>query len=226
MQILSQERINDNLSIKGNETLLIVNDLLYLKKNRKFAIAMKRKILGIDPGSNITGYTLLNDENGLISFMEGGVLKSEVKMEHLEKVKSIFRQISQLLDRIKPDIVAIEDPFFGKNVQSMLKLGRTQGVIIAAVIERDIPIYEYAPRRIKQSVTGRGSASKDQVAAMVRTILGHSFDDDALDVTDAAAIALAFLFTENNMLHEPIQTKSKKNSWSQFIRQNPERTNG
>lgn len=184
---------------------------------------MPTRILGIDPGSNVTGYSMIIDDNGLISLSDFGAIQSNPKSDHFEKVKFIFFKISELLDRLNPDILAIEDPFFGKNVQSMLKLGRTQGVIIAAAIQRNIPVYEYAPRRVKQSVTGRGSASKEQVAAMVKTILKDDFANQKLDVTDSAAIALAYVLSNPLLEGSKTEKSKKKNSWENFLAANPER---
>lgn len=184
---------------------------------------MPVRILGIDPGSNVTGYSMLLEDKGLVTLADFGAIQSVAKSEHFDKVKFIFSRVCALLDELKPDILAIEDPFYGKNVQSMLKLGRIQGVIIAAAIQRDITVFEYAPRRVKQSVTGRGSASKEQVAAMVKTILGNSFENQKLDVTDSAAIALAYVLSDPLAGERKNQKPGKKSSWEKFLAANPER---
>ena len=130
-----------------------------------------RIILGIDPGTNMMGYGLLHVQNNKPSLIALGVLNLSKYDDHALKLKKIFECMLGIIDQYLPDELSIEAPFFGKNVQSMLKLGRAQGVAIAAAVYRNIPITEYQPRKIKQAITGNGSASKEQVAAMLKSIL-------------------------------------------------------
>lgn len=128
-------------------------------------------ILGIDPGTTVTGYGLISVSGRSPSLITLGIIDLRKKEDHFRKIRTIFEETLGLIDRYHPDEFAIEAPFFGKNVQSMLKLGRAQGAAIAAALYRDLPVFEYAPRMIKMSITGRGQASKEQVASMLRTIL-------------------------------------------------------
>jgi crossover junction endodeoxyribonuclease RuvC len=131
----------------------------------------ERIILGIDPGTTVTGYGLIKVTGRNPSLITLGIIDLRKKEDHFKKIRTIFEQTLELIDHYHPDEFAIEAPFFGKNVQSMLKLGRAQGAAIAAALYRDLPVFEYAPRMIKVSITGRGQASKEQVAAMLKTIL-------------------------------------------------------
>ena len=131
----------------------------------------ERIILGIDPGTTITGYGILKINKKKPILMVMGIIKLQKLKDPYLKLQHIFERVLNLIDEFHPDELAIEAPFYGKNVQSMLKLGRAQGVAIAAALYRDMPIFEYAPRKIKMSITGRGSASKEQVAGMLQSIL-------------------------------------------------------
>ena len=134
----------------------------------------ERVILGIDPGTNILGYGIIRGSGkNSMKLVVLGVIELGKYGDHYLKLKAIYERVQMLVDQYLPDEVAIEAPFFGKNVQSMLKLGRAQGVAMAAVLSRSIPIFEYAPRKIKQSITGSGSASKEQVAIMLKTLLNE-----------------------------------------------------
>ena len=147
-----------------------------------------------------------------------GVLKLDKYESHYLRLRKIFERVTMLIDEYHPDELAIEAPFFGKNVQSMLKLGRAQGVAMAAALERDIPIFEYAPMKIKLSIVGNGEASKEQVAAMLQRLL-HIPDEQMppkLDATDALAAAMCHFYQGNNPLSE-----KKYNSWKDFIQKNP-----
>ena len=179
-----------------------------------------RIIMGIDPGTNVLGYAVLGVTGKQPEMMVMGVVELSRFESHYKRLHRIFERVSGLVSQYLPDELAIEAPFFGKNVQSMLKLGRAQGVAMAAALCRDIPIAEYAPLSIKQAVTGRGSASKEQVAAMLKHIL-HIPDDRMpalFDATDALAAALAH-FYETGKPSLPSGPKS----WEQFLRQNPDR---
>ncbi|MEA1886812.1 MAG: crossover junction endodeoxyribonuclease RuvC [Bacteroidota bacterium] len=175
-----------------------------------------RIILGIDPGTNITGYGaigIIKKEPEIISL---GVIELKKYSDHYLKLKHIFERTLGLIDEYKPDEMAIEAPFYGKNVQSMLKLGRAQGASIAAALHRSIPIFEYAPRKIKMSITGVGAASKEQVAAMLMNILKFKDMDIILDATDGLAAALCHFY----QINRPLSDKPY-NSWKDYLRKNP-----
>ncbi len=160
-----------------------------MKKNKK-----ERIILGIDPGTSITGYGLIKISGQDPELITIGSIDLSKYDDHYIKLKHIFDRTVGIIDEYHPDELAIEAPFYGKNVQSMLKLGRAQGAAIAAALSRSIPIFEYAPRKIKMSITGRGAASKEQVASMLMRILNFSKIEIKLDATDGlAAASLPFL---------------------------------
>ncbi|MFT5164986.1 MAG: crossover junction endodeoxyribonuclease RuvC [Saprospiraceae bacterium] len=182
-------------------------------------MSKSKRILGVDPGTNFLGYAVIQVEKNKIQLVKIGV----VKMGHLEtqqlKLKKIFERLQEIISSSSPDSMAIEAPFFGKNVQSMLKLGRAQGVAIAAGMTKEIDVTEYSPKKIKQSVTGNGNASKEQVAAMLETILKTKLDDQTLDATDALATAVCHHFQSSNVL-----SGGKKHSgWDSFAKDNPDR---
>ncbi len=176
-------------------------------------------ILGIDPGTNVLGYGLIHLTNNKLSLINFGVLKLDKLDNHPDKLKRIFDRIDAIIKEYKPDEMAIEAPFFGKNVQSMIKLGRAQGVCIAASLSNDVPFEEYTPRRIKQAITGNGNASKEQVASMLQTVLSFSELPKYLDATDGLAVAVCHHFSKGKGEHN----KSKGDSWSQFVKANPDR---
>lgn len=147
-----------------------------------------------------------------------GVLHLQKLTTHADKLKRIFERSLALIDEYKPDELAVEAPFFGKNVQSMLKLGRAQGVAIAAALYRDIPIYEYAPKKIKMSITGKGTASKEQVAAMLQSLLNIKELPKQLDATDGLAAAVCHFFQKG------VGNQEKSYSgWGSFLKNNPDR---
>lgn len=177
-----------------------------------------RIILGIDPGTIVMGYGILRIAGNTPKLDALGILQLNKYDDHYLRLHKIFERVTGLIDEYQPDELAIEAPFFGKNVQSMLKLGRAQGVAIAAALNKDLPIYEYAPLKIKMSITGNGKASKEQVAGMLQRYL-HISDDlmlPQLDATDGLAAALCHYFQTNN----PISEK-KYTSWKDFINKNP-----
>lgn len=181
-------------------------------------MSKERIILGIDPGTIIMGYGIIRIE-GKKPIMEAmGVLQLNKYEDHYVRLKKIFDRVLSLIDQYHPDELAIEAPFFGKNVQSMLKLGRAQGTAISAALSRDIPIFEYAPLKIKMSITGNGQASKEQVAGMLQRILHISKDNmlPQLDATDGLAAALCHFLQSNN----PVSDK-KYSGWKDFIAKNP-----
>lgn len=175
-------------------------------------------ILGIDPGTNIMGYALISITGSQIKLLSAGVLQLEKIKDHSLKLKRIFEKIVALIDEYHPDELAIEAPFFGKNVQSMLKLGRAQGVAIAAALHRQMPVYEYSPRKIKQSVTGRGAASKEQVAAMLQQQLGFEAPPKYLDATDALAAAVCHSY-QNKFTAKG----NNYSGWKSFVANNPDK---
>ncbi len=176
-------------------------------------------ILGIDPGTTVMGYGLIHIKKDQISMLNFGIIQLKKIQSHSDKLKRILDRLNGLILEFKPDEMAIEAPFFGKNVQSMLKLGRAQGVAIAASLNHDIPSEEYSPRRIKQSITGNGNSSKEQVAAMLQTILSMEEMPEYLDATDGLAVALCHHYSkgigENN--------KGRSSNWKGFIKSNPDR---
>lgn len=177
-------------------------------------------IMGVDPGTNVLGYGVLGVNGKTPQMIVMGVVELSKFESHYKRLHRIFERITGLVEQFLPDELAIEAPFYGKNVQSMLKLGRAQGVAMAAALCRDIPIFEYAPLSIKQAVTGRGSASKEQVASMLKHILSIKEEDmpNLLDATDALAAALAHFYTSSRP-----QLPKGPSSWEQFLRQNPDR---
>jgi crossover junction endodeoxyribonuclease RuvC len=180
--------------------------------------AEERIILGIDPGTNVTGYGVIKGSGTVPQLLALGSIDLSKLGDHYLKLKRIFDRTVELIEEYHPDELAIEAPFYGKNVQSMLKLGRAQGAAITAALSRSLPIFEYAPRKIKMSITGQGAASKEQVAAMLRNILKFKEEDIVLDATDGLAAALCHFYQTNN----PVSEKSY-NSWKDFINKNPKR---
>ena len=178
----------------------------------------ERIIIGIDPGTNVMGYGILQDLDNKPQLMAMGVLQLSKFENHYMRLYRIFERVQGLIDQYHPDEMAIEAPFFGKNVQSMLKLGRAQGVAMAAALSRDVPIAEYAPLKIKMSITGNGSASKEQVADMLKRMLHISEENmlPQLDATDGLAAALCHFFQTNRP-----QTEKTYTSWKDFMAKNP-----
>ncbi|MDD2965601.1 MAG: crossover junction endodeoxyribonuclease RuvC [Bacteroidales bacterium] len=184
----------------------------------------ERVILGIDPGTNIMGYGLINTTGNRMELITLGVIKLGAYEGQALKLRRIFERVLALIDQYHPDEVALEAPFFGKNVQSMLKLGRAQGVAMAAALYRDIPIEEYSPRKIKQAITGNGNASKEQVAIMLSRILTIDTEPQYLDATDGLAAAVCHFFQRGQTATAPPESKSKKvTGWARFLSENPDR---
>ena len=180
----------------------------------------ERVIMGIDPGTNVMGYGVIGVKGKKPEVVVMGVIQLSKFESHYKRLHRIYERVTGLVEQYLPDELAIEAPFFGKNVQSMLKLGRAQGVAMAAALCRDIPIAEYAPLSIKQSVTGSGSASKERVAEMLRHILKIPKENmpHLLDATDALAAALTHFYETQ----KPQISKGPK-SWAEFIAKNPDR---
>jgi len=181
--------------------------------------AVEKIILGIDPGSVIMGYALIKTENQKIEILEMGVLKLAKLDNPAERLKKIYNRVSALTKQYSPTSCALEAPFFGKNVQSMLKLGRAQGVAMAAAMQANIPVEEYSPKKVKQSVTGNGSASKEQVWQTVQQILKFKEQPKYLDATDALAVALCHHYQSQFR----VSGAKGGSSWDKFIKENPGR---
>lgn len=180
-------------------------------------MAGERIILGIDPGTNITGYGLIAIDGRSIRLIVLGVLKLNKYEDHMNRLTLIFNRIISLIEQHHPHEFAIEAPFYGKNVQSMLKLGRSQGVAIAAALSRSLPVYEYSPRKIKQSITGKGSASKEQVAAMLERLLQLKEAPETLDASDALAVAVCHYFQQGTTP----ENGNKYSGWKSYLAANP-----
>jgi crossover junction endodeoxyribonuclease RuvC len=154
----------------------------------------ERVIIGIDPGTSIMGYGVILEKGSKMELITLGIVRMDHLDDHFLKLQRIFEKTIVLIDEYKPDAMALEAPFYGKNIQVMLKLGRAQGVAMAAALSRNIPITEYAPRKIKQSITGNGSSSKEQVAAMLQRLLNFKETPEFLDATDGLAVAVCHSF--------------------------------
>lgn len=186
-------------------------------------------IIGIDPGTRITGYGLIRIRDKKPELVTCGVIRMERSyLSHADKLKRIFERILSIIDEFKPNVLAIEAPFYAKNVQAMLKLGRAQGVCIAAGMVRNLPIFEYAPRKVKSSVTGYGTASKEQVAGVLARILPGlpPVESDGLfDAHDAVAVALCHFYQNRVELPTAATSSSGKTrgGWGAFVAENPDR---
>tara|TARA_B100001057_G_scaffold85986_1_gene81878 strand:- start:2732 stop:3283 length:552 start_codon:yes stop_codon:yes gene_type:complete len=181
-------------------------------------LSNEKIILGIDPGTTIMGYGLIIIENKKFDLLSMGVLHLSKLNSHELKLKKIFERTLALIEEYKPDELAVEAPFYGKNVQSMLKLGRAQGVAMSAALYRDIPIFEYSPKKIKMSITGNGNASKEQVASMLKSLLDIKELPKHLDATDGLAAALCHHFQKNTSSDSKSYT-----GWKSFIAENPKK---
>ena len=184
----------------------------------------ERVILGIDPGTNVLGYGVLRVEGNRAQMEAMGVIDLRRCADPYLKLGRIYERVTGVIDSFLPDEMAIEAPFFGKNAQTMLKLGRAQGVAIAAAISRDVPIHEYAPMKIKMAITGNGQASKEQVAALLRRVLRIEEDRQVpfLDATDALAAAYCHFLEQGRAARLGTATGSAR-SWADFVRQNQDR---
>ena len=172
-------------------------------------------ILGIDPGTTIMGFGLIKVVEKKMHFLQLNELQLKKYEDHYLKLKLIFERTVELIDTYKPDHIAIEAPFFGKNVQSMLKLGRAQGVAMAAGLSREIPITEYSPKKIKMAITGNGNASKEQVAKMLQSLLNLKELPKNLDSTDGLAAAVCHFYNSGR-----VQIDKSYTGWSAFVKQN------
>lgn len=195
---------------------------------KSFVLIVKtdKIIVGIDPGTTIMGYGAIHITGREIKLLGAGIITLQKISDHPLKLKKIFEGTLELIERFKPDEFSIESPFFGKNVQSMLKLGRAQGIAIAAALMRNVPIFEYSPKKIKQSVTGNGNASKEQVAAMLQKLLSIKALPHYLDATDALGAAMCHYFQDHKYSvsnNKPGATLQKFTGWQAFLVEHPER---
>lgn len=178
----------------------------------------RKRILGIDPGTIVMGYALIEIKNNKPEILHVGVVKTAGFNNHYLRLKHIFIRTQALIEEYLPDELAIESPFFGKDIQAMLKLGRAQGVVMGLALQRDIPVFEYAPLKVKQSITGMGRAAKEQVAYFLKNTLKIEGLPKELDATDAIAVAVCHYLQMKN----PV-TKGDYKNWNDFIRKNPDR---
>ncbi|AZQ42827.1 crossover junction endodeoxyribonuclease RuvC [Nonlabens ponticola] len=181
-------------------------------------MAKERIILGVDPGTAIMGFGVIKVVGNTMSFIQMNELDLRKIKDPYIKLRRIFERTIELIDTYHPDEIALEAPFFGKNVQSMLKLGRAQGVAMAAGLSRDIPVTEYAPRKIKQSITGKGTASKEQVAAMLKSTLNLKELPKNLDMTDGLAAAVCHFYNSGR-----IEIGKNYSGWAAYVKQNEKR---
>tara|TARA_Y100000385_G_scaffold61131_1_gene59662 strand:+ start:459 stop:1094 length:636 start_codon:yes stop_codon:yes gene_type:complete len=201
-----------------NSIKIFLSFLLVLTKTF-ISVFEDKIILGIDPGTAVLGYGIIQVKKDGLKMITFGVIHLNKIDNHADKLKRILDRLNGIIEEFKPDEMAIEAPFFGKNVQSMLKLGRAQGVAIASCLNHNIPYEEYSPRRIKQSITGNGNASKEQVAAMLQSLFSIKEMPKYLDATDGLGVAVCHHFSkgigENN--------KSKSKGWGAYLKQNPDK---
>ena len=181
-------------------------------------MAENKIILGIDPGTTIMGFGLIKVNGKSMEFLQLNELLLKKYDDHYLKLKLIFERTIELIDSFHPDEIAIEAPFFGKNVQSMLKLGRAQGVAMAAGLSREIPITEYSPKKIKMAITGSGNASKEQVAKMLQSLLDLKELPKNLDSTDGLAAAVCHFYNQDK-----VNSGKTYTGWSAFVKQNEKR---
>ncbi|MBC7400206.1 MAG: crossover junction endodeoxyribonuclease RuvC [Mucilaginibacter sp.] len=181
----------------------------------------ERIILGIDPGTAVMGYGLVKEVGTKIELISLGVVKMDKIDDHMLKLQRIFEKTVALIDNYKPDCLAIEAPFYGKNIQVMLKLGRAQGVAMAAALSRNIEVTEYAPRKIKMAITGNGNAAKEQVAAMLQRLLNFTETPDFLDATDGLAVAVCHSFQKVSTAKGG--SKKSYSGWDTFVKDNVKR---
>lgn len=176
------------------------------------------KILGIDPGTTVTGFGLIEIRDKKPVILEMGKITPHYKSNHYERLKVLHEESSKLMDKYKPDVMAIEAPFYGKDIQAMLKLGRGQGAIMVAALMHNIPIFEYAPLLVKQSITGMGRASKQQVAYFLQKVYHLNELPESMDITDAIAVAICHFIQQD----KPQKSKEYK-GWGDFVKRNPGR---
>jgi len=179
-------------------------------------------ILGIDPGTVVMGYGLITIKGNEMHYLHCDVIKLNASEDHSFRLKQIFETLTQIIEKYLPDELAIEAPFFGKNVQSMLKLGRAQGVAMAAALQKQIPVVEYSPRKVKQSITGNGNSSKEQLAAMIQRLLNLKELPAYFDATDALSVAICHHF-QSKPIGKASGQKTSYSGWKSFVNDNPNR---
>ncbi|HRO40620.1 MAG: crossover junction endodeoxyribonuclease RuvC [Flavobacteriales bacterium] len=192
-------------------------------KSRASGQPAVRTILGIDPGTTVMGFGVIQAEGRQVLLVEAGALRIPAEEDPVLKLRTIYQHVSAIIERHRPGELAIEAQFFGKNVQSMLKLGRAQGVAIAAALQHGLAVSEYAPKRVKQSITGRGNATKEQVAAMVVGILRLGAAPAGTDASDAVAVALCHFFGQGVPSRTVSRPTRRSSGWEGFIRNHPQR---
>jgi crossover junction endodeoxyribonuclease RuvC len=180
-------------------------------------------ILGIDPGTLLMGYSVVEAHKNAFTIKTIDVLKLSSKKDHYQRLQLVHQKITELVEEFSPNEFAIEAPFYGKNVQSMLKLGRAQGVAIAAAMSKNIPVTEYSPKKIKQSITGNGNSDKDQVWKMLQRITKLPDKPKYYDATDALAVAICHYFGNTTIAIKKTTGTKKGSGWDKFISENPGR---
>jgi crossover junction endodeoxyribonuclease RuvC len=183
------------------------------------------RILGVDPGTVKMGYALLEINGSQMKGVDIGVIFLDAHSDHPTRLLKILERLQSIITTYKPTIMAVEAPFYAKNVQSMLKLGRAQGVAIAVGMDKGLDIFEYSPRKIKQSVTGNGNASKEQVAFLLQSQLKVDLAGQLLDATDALAVAVCHFYQNGKISTSTTKTpiKKSKTTWKNFLADNPDR---
>ena len=181
-------------------------------------MSQSERILGIDPGTLVMGFGVVDRVGSQLKLVDLGSVKFQASKDSVQRLGDILKAVEQLLDQFQPNSLAVEAPFFGKNVQSMLKLGRAQGVAMAAGLSRDIPITEYEPKKIKMAITGNGNASKEQVAKMLQQLLGLKELPKNLDSTDGLAAAVCHFFNSGK-----VTVGKNYSGWDAFVKQNENR---
>ena len=197
-----------------NFTLTLPDRFSMAMQNTKNKV--EKVIMGVDPGTQVMGFGIIRVTGKETSLVLMDTLILNKYDSHPLRLKKIFDRSISLIEKYLPDEIALEAPFYGKNVQSMLKLGRAQGVVMAAALSRDIPVVEYSPKKVKMALTGNGNASKEQVAGMIKTLLKINILPDKLDATDAAAVAMCHYL--NGFGDMP---QKKYSGWKSFIKDNP-----
>ena len=200
--------------------LIFLSGRINLSKITSVLEKPSKIILGIDPGTIVMGYGIIEITNNKISLLHMNVLKLNAKKHAYERLEMIYKRVAELILLYKPDMFAIEAPFYGKNVQSMLKLGRAQGVAIAAAMQAAIPVSEYSPKKIKQSITGNGNADKEQVWKMLQRLTVLTEEPEYLDASDALAVAICHHFQSSSPLLPGLK---KVKGWDEFVSKNPQR---
>ena len=203
-----------------NSIKIFLSFLLVLTKTF-ISVFEDKIILGIDPGTSVLGYGIIQVKKDGLKMITFGVIHLNKLATHADKLKRILDRLNGIIEEFNPDEIAIEAPFFGKNIQSMLKLGRAQGIAMAAGLSREIPITEYSPKKIKMAITGNGNASKEQVAKMLQNLLAIKELPKNLDSTDGLAAAVCHFYNSKNSFEG-----TKYSSWSSFVNKNKDKIRG